>query len=132
MVLPVGKDFSYYFSNVVVDLVRKPGTMANRRTYFTYILTNKNRRLYIGMTNDLNRRLEEHRTGTKGFASAYKMTKLVYYETFEGPNAALQRERILKKWRREKKIQLIEGSNPEWDELVVEDQSGISHPADSK
>ncbi len=43
------------------------------------------------MTNDLSRRLEEHRTGTKGFASAYKMTKLVYYETFEGPNAALQR-----------------------------------------
>ena len=99
-----------------------------RRTYFTYIITNNNRRLYIGMTNDLNRRLEEHRTGTKGFASAYKMTKLVYYETFEGPNAALQRERILKKWRREKKIQLIEGSNPEWDELVVEDQSGISQP----
>ncbi len=92
--LPVGNDRSYYFSNVVVDLVRKPGTMANRRTYFTYILSNKNRRLYIGMTNDLNRRLEEHRTGTKGFASAYKMTKLVYYETFEGPNAALQRERI--------------------------------------
>ena len=84
------------------------------------------------MTNDLNRRLEEHRTGTKGFASAYKMTKLVYYETFEGPNAALQRERILKKWRREKKIQLIEGTNPEWDELVVEDQSGISQPSASK
>ena len=99
-----------------------------RRTYFTYIITNNNRRLYIGMTNDLNRRLEEHRTGTKGFASAYKMTKLVYYETFEGPNAALQRERILKKWRREKKIQLIEGSNLEWDELVVEDQSWMSHP----
>ena len=71
--------------------------MANPRTYFTYILTNKNRRLYIGMTNDLNRRLEEHRTETKGFASAYKLTKLVYYESFEGPNAALQRERILKK-----------------------------------
>ena len=106
--------------------------MANPRTYFTYILTNKNRRLYIGMTNDLNRRLEEHRTETKGFASAYKMTKLVYYESFEGPNAALQRERILKKWRREKKIKLIEGSNPHWDELVVEDQSEISHPTDSK
>ena len=106
--------------------------MTNRRTYFTYILSNKNRRLYIGMTNDLNRRLEEHRTGTKGFASSYKMTKHVYYETFDGPIAALERERILKKWRREKKIQLIEGSNPQWDELVVEVQSGISHPADSK
>ena len=80
------------------------------------------------MTSNLNRRLEEHRVGTKGFASSYKMTKLVYYETFEGPNAALERERILKKWRREKKIQLIEGSNPQWEELVVENRNGISHP----
>jgi predicted GIY-YIG superfamily endonuclease len=58
------------------------------------------------MTSDLNRRLEEHRVGTKGFASSYKMTKLVYYETLEGPNVGLQRERILKMLRREKKIQL--------------------------
>ena len=84
------------------------------------------------MTSDLKRRHEEHSIGTKGFASSNRMTKLVYYETFEGPNAALERERILKKWRREKKIQLIEGSNPQWDELVVEDHSGISHPAESK
>ncbi|NQV15129.1 GIY-YIG nuclease family protein [bacterium] len=106
--------------------------MTSQRTHYTYILTNKNRRLYIGMTSDLNRRLEEHRAGRKGFASSYKMTKLVYYETFEGPNAALQRERILKKWRREKKIQLIEGSNPQWDELVVTDHSEISQPSASK
>ena len=106
--------------------------MANRRTYFTYILSNKNRRLYIGMTNDLNRRINEHQTGKSGFAASYKMTKLVYFETFEGPNAALHRESILKKWRREKKIQLIESVNPMWDELVVESESGISRPTDSK
>ena len=106
--------------------------MANRRTYFTYILSNKNRRLYIGMTNDLNRRIREHQTGTKGFAASYKMTKLVYYETFDGPTAALQRESILKKWRREKKIQLIESVNPMWDELVVDLESEISRPVDSK
>jgi len=84
------------------------------------------------MTSDLNQRLEEHKTGTKGFASSYKMTKLVYYETFEGPLAAINREMVLKKWRREKKIQLIESSNPQWDELLVEEQSEISHPTDSK
>ena len=103
-----------------------------KRTYYTYILANKNRRLYIGMTNDLNRRLEEHRTGTQGFAASYKMTRLVYYETFDGPNAALQREKTLKKWRREKKIDLIESKNPMWDELVVEVATEISRPLDSK
>ncbi len=106
--------------------------MTGRRTYFTYILSNKNRRLYIGMTNDLNRRLGEHRKDKKGFAASYRMTKLVYYETFEGPNAALERERILKKWRREKKIALIESMNPMWEELVVQDRTKISPPADSK
>jgi putative endonuclease len=106
--------------------------MANPRTYFTYILANRNRRLYIGMTNDLNRRILEHQTSTSGFAASYKMTKLVYYETFNGPNAALQRESILKKWRREKKIQLIEAVNPMWDELVVDLENGISRPMDSK
>ena len=106
--------------------------MAPHRTYFTYILANANRRLYIGMTNDISRRLHEHRTSKKGFAASYRMTKLVYYETFEGPNAELERERILKKWRREKKIQLIESKNPMWDELVVEKQSEISRLEDSK
>ncbi|NQT64071.1 MAG: GIY-YIG nuclease family protein [Candidatus Marinimicrobia bacterium] len=106
--------------------------MANRRTYFTYILANANRRLYIGMTNDMTRRLREHRTSKKGFAASYRITRLVYYEVFEGPNAALERERVIKKWRREKKIQLIESKNPMWEELVVADDGGISHPSDSK
>ena len=106
--------------------------MVNLRTYSTYILANTNRRLYIGMTNDLSRRIEEHRTSKKGFAASYKMIKLVYYETFSDPNAALQRERELKKWRREKKIHLIESRNPMWEELVVVDHSGISRPTDSK
>ncbi|NQV14976.1 GIY-YIG nuclease family protein [bacterium] len=104
--------------------------MTGRRTYFTYILTNKNRRLYIGMTNDLNRRITEHQKGKRGFAASYRMTGLVYYETFEGPNAALQREKILKKWRREKKIQLIESVNPMWEEFVVKVGNEISRPVD--
>ena len=84
------------------------------------------------MTNDFNCRIHEHQTSKSGFAASYKMTKLVYYETFEGPNAALQRESILKKWRREKKMQLIKTMNPMWDELVVEAETGISHPMDSE
>ena len=80
------------------------------------------------MTNDLERRLQEHRTGKRGFAAFYRMTKLVYFETFAGPNAALNRERKLKKWRRAKKIELVESVNPHWDELVVENEPGISRP----
>ncbi|MCF7807519.1 MAG: GIY-YIG nuclease family protein [Candidatus Marinimicrobia bacterium] len=102
--------------------------MTSQRTYFTYILSNKNRRLYVGMTNDLDRRIEEHKTSKKGFAAAYKMTKLVYYETFPGPNEALSRESIIKKWRREKKIALIESVNPNWQALETDDGAGISPP----
>lgn len=106
--------------------------MTKQRTYFTYILSNRNRRLYVGMTNDLERRLEEHKTGKKGFASAYSMTQLVYYETFPSPQKALRRESEIKKWRREKKIALIESVNPNWEELEISDGSGISRPAASK
>ena len=74
----------------------------------------------------------EHQSGHQGFAASYRMTTLVYYETFPGPNAALQRESTLKKWRREKKIALIESNNPMWEELVVEEKTGISHPTGSK
>ena len=84
------------------------------------------------MTNDLNRRLEEHRTGKKGFAAAYKMTRLVYYETFPGPLKALGRESEIKKWRREKKIALIESVNPHWEELEIGGNSGISRSKTSK
>ena len=82
------------------------------------------------MTSDLGRRIREHRTGKKGFAASYRMTRLVYFEKFDGPNAALDRESVLKKWRREKKIQLIESMNPHWDELVVGEKDEISRPQD--
>jgi len=84
------------------------------------------------MTNDINRRIHEHKTGKKGFAASYRMTRLVYYETFANPYQALTREYQIKRWRREKKINLIESMNPEWEELIVEDESKISRPADSK
>ncbi|MCF7807521.1 MAG: GIY-YIG nuclease family protein [Candidatus Marinimicrobia bacterium] len=102
--------------------------MTKQRRYFTYILSNRNRRLYVGMTNDLNRRLKEHRIGKKGFAAAYRMTQLVYFEIFPGPFQAMRRESEIKKWRREKKIALIESVNPHWEDLEIGDGSGISPP----
>ncbi len=87
-------------------------------TYHVYILTNQSRTLYIGMTSDLMRRMEEHRSwAVSGFTSQYNVTRLVYYETTEDVQAAIARERQLKRWRRSKKLGLIDQFNPEWREL---------------
>lgn len=86
---------------------------------FIYILTNKRYgTLYTGLTTNLMRRMEEHRAGTfKGFASKHHLRQLVYYEIHEDINAAAHRERLLKKWKRLWKIELIENSNPNWYDL---------------
>jgi len=105
--------------------------MTDHHTYFTYLLANRNHRLYVGMTNDLTRRLSEHLNVKRGFAASYRITKLVYFEVFPDPNQALKSESQIKRWRREKKIALIESVNPTWDELVVQEY-GISRPMDSK
>ena len=87
--------------------------------YYVYILTNRrDRLLYIGVTNDLRRRLYEHRNGLcDGFTKQYVIDKLVYYEYCSNPEDAIRREKQLKKWRREKKIALIEKMNPNWKDL---------------
>ena len=87
--------------------------------YYVYILTNvRDHRLYIGVTNDLKRRLYEHKNGIiDGFTKHYNIHKLVYYEYTTDPNAAIAREKQLKGWRREKKIALIEKMNPRWKDL---------------
>jgi len=91
----------------------------NTKQYYVYILTNKPQRvLYIGVTNNLIRRVYEHRQKlTKGFSSKYNLTILVYYEIFDDINNALQREKRLKKWNRPWKIELIENNNPQWSNL---------------
>lgn len=74
--------------------------------------------LYIGMTNDLARRLKEHKQKlVKGFTSKYSVDKLLYYEVFDTPSDAINREKQLKKWRRAKKNALIETLNANWDDL---------------
>lgn len=86
--------------------------------YYVYIITNSNKTvLYIGVTNNLTRRLKEHyanRGNKKTFAGRYYCNNLVYYEHFTYINQAINREKELKKWRREKKEFLITQQNPEW------------------
>jgi putative endonuclease len=88
--------------------------------YWVYILCSDcNGTLYIGITNNIIRRAYEHKQKTiKGFTSKYNITKLVYTEEFADIKEALAREKNLKKWKRSWKIELIEKTNPEWDNLI--------------
>ncbi len=90
--------------------------------YFVYILTNKtNKVLYTGVTNNLERRLYEHKNHlVDGFSSKYNTNKLVYYEVSESVESAIAREKQIKSYRRDKKIALINESNSEWKDLSLE------------
>ena len=87
--------------------------------YYVYIITNKHRTtLYIGMTNDLGRRVLEHENGeTVGFTQRYQLNRLVWFGYFSDVTAAIAREKELKGWLRSKKIALIEKENPRWFDL---------------
>jgi putative endonuclease len=98
--------------------MRQKGFM---KSYYVYIMTNKSRTLYTGVTNNLERRVYEHKNKlVTGFASKYNITKLVYYEETSDVNTALAREKQIKGWLRSKKISLIESENPEWKDLSLE------------
>jgi len=90
--------------------------------FYVYILVNWNNKvMYIGMTNNLERRLNEHKTKrNNGFTKRYNINKLVYYEHTTNVLAAIAREKEIKKWRREKKNRLVETMNPEWNDLSLE------------
>jgi len=90
------------------------------KVYYVYILTNKyNTVLYTGVTNDLERRMQEHRSpDNRGFTARYNVHKLVYYETFDDVVEAIAREKQIKGGSRQKKIDLIVGSNPWWNDLL--------------
>ena len=91
------------------------------KSYYVYILASgKHGTLYIGVTGDLPRRIWQHRNGTRGsFTSRYKIYRLVYTEEFAAPELAVAREKSLKKWPRDWKINLIERENPDWADLYV-------------
>ncbi|MBO5883407.1 MAG: GIY-YIG nuclease family protein [Clostridia bacterium] len=86
--------------------------------YYVYILVNKNNTvMYIGVTNDLKRRLYEHKSDQiKGFTNKYQVHKLVYFEEYSEVNQAIAREKQLKCWVRSKKNQLVEKKNPNWND----------------
>ena len=88
-------------------------------TYYVYILTNQfNDVFYVGVTNNLERRIREHQSGLiDGFTKKYRVHKLVYYESCHDVRNAIAREKQLKNWNREKKRFLIERMNPEWKDL---------------
>ncbi len=90
--------------------------------YYVYVMTNRhNTVLYTGVTNDLWRRVSEHKTKLlPGFTSRYNVSKLVYYEVFEDINAAIAREKQIKSGSRQKKVDLVKGMNPDWKELFEE------------
>jgi len=93
--------------------------------YAVYILASRSRVLYIGVTNDLARRVAEHRQGlVEGFSKKYGVDRLVFYEQTPDIRSAIAREKQLKSWRREKKIALIEASNPTWRDLSEDWQPG--------
>ena len=89
------------------------------RSYFVYILSSRFKTLYVGITNDLERRVAQHRERRSGTYSArYRIDRLVYFEVYDSPTTAIGREKELKGWRREKKVRLIEVMNPEWQDLL--------------
>ncbi|HUF41286.1 MAG TPA: GIY-YIG nuclease family protein [Verrucomicrobiae bacterium] len=90
------------------------------RSYYVYIMANPSRTLYVGVTNDLERRVQQHKLKQiPGFTAKYNITQLVYYEETADVLAAIAREKTIKGWLRAKKIALIESVNPKWLDLSI-------------
>jgi putative endonuclease len=91
------------------------------KCYYVYILASKSRALYVGVTGSLMARVLQHKAGeVQGFTHCYRVHRLVYYEMFQYVNRAIARESEIKKWRREKKVKLIEADNPTWEDLAAD------------
>ena len=89
------------------------------KQYYVYILTSKSCILYVGVTNNLERRIFEHRQKVvPGFTKKYNINRLMYFEVFENIRDAIAREKQIKSWRREKKVALIQATNPMWRDLT--------------
>jgi len=91
-----------------------------QRSYWVYLLASRTRVLYVGVTNDLARRVAEHRAGTGGaFTRRYHVHRLVYAEEHSDVRDAIRREKTIKGWTRARKLALIDATNPAWDDLVA-------------
>jgi putative endonuclease len=91
-----------------------------QKTYYTYILANKrNGTLYVGITSDLEQRIVQHKTKMfEGFTQRYDVNMLVYFETTDDVGYAIAREKLIKRWNRKWKLELIEKMNPDWEDLA--------------
>jgi putative endonuclease len=97
-------------------------------SFHVYIVASLAKTLYTGVTSDLRRRIHQHRTGEiAGFTARYRVNRLVHFEAYEDIRDAKKREKQIKGWRRERKLELIEAANPEWEDLA--DRIGL--PASS-
>jgi putative endonuclease len=96
--------------------------MPSTRRYYVYLITNWNNKvMYVGVTNNLEFRIYEHKNKLiKGFTKKHNVNKLVYFEETQDVTAAINREKEIKKWRREKKNQLVNMINPTWKDLSLE------------
>ena len=89
--------------------------------FWVYIMASKSRRIYTGVTNDVERRVKEHKAGlVEGFTRKYRIIRLVYYERFHYVGNAIGREKEIKSWDRQKRVALIERMNPTWEDLSLE------------
>lgn len=95
--------------------------MAQDKKYYVYLLTNWNNKvMYVGVTNDLEKRVYEHKNKIiRGFTSKYNISKLVYFEETGDVISAIEREKEIKRWRREKKNRLVNSINPDWKDLSL-------------
>jgi putative endonuclease len=88
------------------------------KTFYVYIMGSKSGTLYVGMTSDIKKRVYEHKNHSMpGFTDKYNIDKLLYVETTGGPSSAINREKQIKAWKREKKVALIDSINSEWNDL---------------
>src|SRR5690348_5387549 len=95
--------------------------MYSEKWFYVYIMTNRSMNFYIGVSNNIRERTFQHKTGAfEGFTSRYKLDRLVYWEKYKYVNAALAREKQLKRWRSVKKMQLIVSMNPTWEDLAAD------------
>ena len=95
--------------------------MSGSKTYYVYIMTNTSGTLYTGLTNNIQRRIRQHKDKlVPGFASTYNITKLLYYECFADVPTAIAREKEIKGWRRRKKLDPIASTNPKWEDLSAD------------
>jgi len=92
--------------------------MQGKNQYYVYIMTNKSGTPYVGMTNNIKKRIYDHKEKLiPGFTKKYNINRLVYFEAFGGVHSAIAREKTIKGWLRKKKIELVNKSNPTWKDL---------------